>query len=121
MIKRRKIRWMAVILVSALTVAHFQAVGASTMNKAKNEKKKAEEELNQANQKIEDIERQQSALQSEIDQKDAELVNLLVNIGILEDELTNKNKLRVGFMKLKLYGLLAVSSRLNRRGGGAER
>lgn len=91
MIKRRKIRWMAVILVSALTVAHFQAVGASTMNKAKNEKKKAEEELNQANQKIEDIERQQSALQSEIDQKDAELVNLLVNIGILEDELTNKN------------------------------
>ncbi|MCI9416369.1 MAG: hydrolase [Eubacterium sp.] len=90
-IKRRKIRWMAVILVSALTVAHFQAVGASTMNKAKNEKKKAEEELNQANQKIEDIERQQSALQSEIDQKDAELVNLLVNIGILEDELTNKN------------------------------
>lgn len=82
---------MAVILVSALTVAHFQAVGASTMNKAKNEKKKAEEELNQANQKIEDIERQQSALQSEIDQKDAELVNLLVNIGILEDELTNKN------------------------------
>ena len=84
MIKRRKIRWMAVILVSALTVAHFQAVGASTMNKA-------EEELNQANQKIEDIERQQSALQSEIDQKDAELVNLLVNIGILEDELTNKN------------------------------
>ncbi len=45
MIKRRKIRWMAVILVSALTVAHFQAVGASTMNKAKNEKKKAEEEL----------------------------------------------------------------------------
>ncbi len=91
MIKRRKIRWMAVILVSALTVAHFQAVGASTMNKAENEKKKAEEELNQANQKIEDIERQQSALQSEIDQKDAELVNLLVNIGILEDELTNKN------------------------------
>lgn len=33
-------------------------------------------------------------------------------------DLTSKNKLRVGFMKLKLYRLLAVSSRLNRRGGG---
>lgn len=33
-------------------------------------------------------------------------------------DLTNKNKLRVGFMKLKLYRLLAISSRLNRRGGG---
>ena len=62
------------------------------MNKAKNEKKKAEAELNEANRKIEDIEKQQSALQNEIDKKDAELVNLLVNIGILEDELDDKNK-----------------------------
>ena len=37
------------------------------------------------------MERQQAALQSEIDAKDAELVNLLVNIGILEEELADKN------------------------------
>lgn len=90
--RRRKIQLTAVILISALAVTHFQAVNASTMNKAKNEKKKAEAELNEANRKIEDIEKQQSALQNEIDKKDAELVNLLVNIGILEDELDDKNK-----------------------------
>lgn len=82
---------LAVVLVAALAAAHFQAVGASTVNKAKNAKKKAEAELNEANQKIEEIERQQSALRSEINEKDAELVNLLVNIGILEDELDEKN------------------------------
>lgn len=82
---------LAVVLVAALAAAHFQAVGASTVNKAKNAKEKAEAELNEANKKIEEIERQQSALRSEINEKDAELVNLLVNIGILEDELDEKN------------------------------
>jgi len=39
--RRRKIQLTAAILISALAVTHFQAVNASTMNKAKNEKKKA--------------------------------------------------------------------------------
>ena len=82
---------MAVILASAVAFAHIQTVDASTINKAKNAKKKAEEDLNAANKKIDDLERQQAALQSEIDAKDAELVNLLVNIGILEEELADKN------------------------------
>lgn len=89
--KKKRIHILALVLVSALAFSHIQAVNASTMNKAKNAKKKAEEDLNEANKKIEELERQQSALQSEIDEKDAELVNLLVNIGILEDELTDKN------------------------------
>ncbi len=91
MIKRKKAQLIAVILISAITFTHFQAANASTMNKAKDAKKKAEEDLNAANKQIEDIERQQAALQSEIDEKDAELVNVLVNIGILEDELEAKN------------------------------
>ena len=90
--KGKQARLLAVVLISAVAFTHFQAANASTINKAKDEKKKAEAELNEANKKIEDIERQQAALQNEIDQKDAELVNLLVNIGILEDELDEKNE-----------------------------
>lgn len=90
MIKKKKIHILALILASALAFTHMQA-DASTINKAKNTKQKAEEDLNAANKKIEELERQQSALQSEIDEKDAELFNLLVNIGILEDELNDKN------------------------------
>ena len=89
--KKRKRQALTLILVSALAFSHLQSVDASTVNKAKDAKKKAEEELNQTNQQIEAIERQQSALRSEIDEKDAELVNVLVNIGILEEELDTKN------------------------------
>lgn len=88
---KRKKQALALMLVSALAFSHLQIVDASTVNKAKDAKKKAEEELNQTNQQIEAIEKQQSALRSEIDEKDAELVNLLVNIGILEEELDAKN------------------------------
>ena len=60
--KKRKRQALAVLLISALAFSHLQAVDASTVNKAKNAKKKAEEELNQANQQIEAIEKQQSVL-----------------------------------------------------------
>lgn len=62
------------------------------MSKAKDEKAKAEQNLDNANNEIEAIERKQSQLQGEIDAKDAELVNLLVNMGILEDELDAKSQ-----------------------------
>lgn len=87
---RRHKRLLTVILVSALAFAQMQTADASTISKAKDAKKEAEQELNETKTQIEAIEKQQSALQNEIDQKDAELVNLLVNIGILEDELDAK-------------------------------
>lgn len=89
--KKRKRQALALMLVSILAISRLQAVDASTVNKAKNKKEQAEQELNQTKKQIEAIEKQQSALRSEIDEKDAELVNLLVNIGILEEELDSKN------------------------------
>ena len=71
---------LAIVLILALAIANLQAVNASTMSKAKDAKEQAERELNEANRQIEAIEQQQSALQSEIDEKDRELVDLLVNI-----------------------------------------
>lgn len=85
-------RILTFVLIFALACTHFQAVNASTMNKAKNKKAEAEQELNETQNQIEAIERQQTLLQSEINEKDAELVNLLVNIGILEDELAAKTE-----------------------------
>lgn len=87
----KKKQILAAVLVAALVLPSFQGVSASTMSKAKNEKEKAEKNLDDAQNQIDAIEQKQSQLQSEIDAKDAELVNLLVNIGILEDELDAKN------------------------------
>lgn len=92
MILRKKLfkQILAVVLILGLAGTSFGAVNASTMSKAKDQKKKAQQELNEAEAQIEAIEAQQARLQSEIDEKDAELVNLLVNIGILEEELADK-------------------------------
>lgn len=81
----------AILLAATVGITSFQVVEASTASKAKDAKKKAEQELDKANGQIDAIEKQQSQLQSEINKTDAELVNLLVNIGILEDELADKN------------------------------
>ncbi len=91
--KNRGCKKIAVVfMAAALGCTSVDAIYASTMNKAKNEKAKAEENLDNANSQIEAIEREQSRLQSEIDEKDAELVNLLVNIEILEEELADKSE-----------------------------
>ena len=76
----------------ALALGGMQPAVASTMSKAKDAKNKAQKDLDDATNQIQSIEKQQRALQSEIDEKDQELVNLLVNIDILKDELDAKNK-----------------------------
>ncbi|MCI8876758.1 MAG: hydrolase [Lachnospiraceae bacterium] len=82
----------ALMLAAVLGFTGSQNVLAGNMSKAKDEKAKAEQNLDNANNEIEAIERKQSQLQGEIDAKDAELVNLLVNMGILEDELDAKSQ-----------------------------
>ena len=65
-------RFLAVMLVVAAAMTQALSVNASTMSKAKDAKKAAESDLNKANSQIETIEKQQQALQSEINAKDAE-------------------------------------------------
>ena len=82
----------ALMLAAVLGFTGSQNVLAGNMSKAKDEKAKAEQNLDNANNEIEAIERKQSQLQGEIDAKDAELVNILVNMAILEDELDAKSQ-----------------------------
>lgn len=90
-IKRYK-KFTVLMLTAALGFSGTHTIWASTMNKAKNEKAKAEQDLDQTREQIEAIEQKQSQLQGEINEKDAELVNLLVNIEILEEELDEKEQ-----------------------------
>lgn len=81
----------AFVLAAVLGFTGNHTAWAGNMSKAKDEKAKAEQNLNSAKEQIEAIERRQSQLQGEIDAKDAELFNLLVNMGILEEELDEKS------------------------------
>lgn len=65
-------------------------VSASTLSKAKNAKTEAENNLNSQNEKINSLETQQAQLQSEMNALDAQLSEVLVNIQILSNEITQK-------------------------------
>ena len=68
----------------------FQSASASALSKAKNKKSEAQTALDNANADIENIQSQQQELQSQIDALDADLVNIIMNLDILEGELSDK-------------------------------
>lgn len=85
-----KMRLVAAGLVAILGISCFQSASASALSKAKNKKSEAQTALDNANADIENIQSQQQKLQSQIDALDADLVNIIMNLDILEGELSDK-------------------------------
>lgn len=85
-----KMRLVAAGLVAILGISCFQSASASALSKAKNKKSEAQTALDNANADIENIQNQQQELQSQIDALDADLVNIIMNLDILEGELSDK-------------------------------
>ena len=85
-----KMRLVAAGLVAILGISCFQSASASALSKAKNKKSEAQTTLDNANADIENIQSQQQELQSQIDALDADLVNIIMNLDILEGELSDK-------------------------------
>ena len=85
-----KMRLVAAGLVAILGISCFQRASASALSKAKNKKSEAQTALDNANADIENIQSQQQELQSQIDALDADLVNIIMNLDILEGELSDK-------------------------------
>ena len=85
-----KMRLVAAVLVAILGISCFQSASASALSKAKNKKSEAQTALDNANADIENIQSQQQELQSQIDALDADLVNIIMNLDILEGELSDK-------------------------------
>lgn len=85
-----KMRLVAAGLVAILGISCFQSASASALSKAKNKKSEAQTALDNANADIENIQSQQQELQSQIDALDANLVNIIMNLDILEGELSDK-------------------------------
>ena len=85
-----KMRLGAAGLVAILGISCFQSASASALSKAKNKKSEAQTALDNANADIENIQSQQQELQSQIDALDADLVNIIMNLDILEGELSDK-------------------------------
>ena len=85
-----KMRLVAAGQVAILGISCLQSASASALSKAKNKKSEAQTALDNANADIENIQSQQQELQSQIDALDADLVNIIMNLDILEGELSDK-------------------------------
>lgn len=88
--KKHSRRLAALLLVTAVGITSLQPVFASRKSQAQDAKQAAESNLNSVNNSINNITGKQQELQKEINALDAELVELLINMDILSDELTDK-------------------------------
>lgn len=94
---RRLHRRTQAVIVTAfavvLTMGSSNAVHTvQATSSAQSKKSEAEKNLNDVNKKIDNLEDQKEELQGEIDSTNEELVNLLVDVGILEDEIAQNEK-----------------------------
>ena len=88
--KNHSRRLAALLLVTAVGITSLQRVFESRKSQAQDAKQAAESNLNSVNNSINNITGKQQELQKEINALDAELVELLINMDILSDELTDK-------------------------------
>ena len=88
-LQRRAKAVLALVLVVSLTIGSSQVVYATS---AQNKKSEAEKNLNDVNKKIDNLENTKEEIEGELDTKNEELVNLMVDVGILEKEIDQNEK-----------------------------
>lgn len=88
-LQRRAKAVLAAALVVSLTIGSSQVVYATS---AQNKKSEAEKNLNDVNKKIDNLENKKEEIAGELDAKNEELVNLMVDVGILENEIAQNEK-----------------------------
>ena len=88
-LQRRAKAVLALVLVVSLTIGSSQVVYATS---AQNKKSEAEKNLNDVNKKIDNHENKKEEIEGELDAKNEELVNLMVDVGILEKEIDQNEK-----------------------------
>lgn len=87
-LKRRL--YLVFVLILCLTVV--DPISATTISDLKEDVKKNQSQLKNAQQKISDAEEAQEGVGEEIDEMDAELVSLLTDIDLIEDAIEEKEE-----------------------------
>lgn len=78
---------MALVMTCPQTM---RVVNATSIEELQEQIKQHQEELNQANQKAEDLKEKQSLIEEMIDDLNAEIINTMTCIGLMEDEIEEK-------------------------------
>lgn len=83
-------RLMSIWIISAVFAAMIIPVSATSISDLQNDIQQQQQHLADVNENIASIEDEQEILEEEIADLDAELINMLTSIGILEDDITAK-------------------------------
>ncbi|MCR4655237.1 MAG: hypothetical protein K5770_03295, partial [Lachnospiraceae bacterium] len=83
-------RVISLLAASVLCLTASFNIYADTKTDAQNQKKDAENKLNSINDDIEALEGSRGDIEDEISQIDAELVDLLLTVDIIEDDIADK-------------------------------
>lgn len=90
--KKRFGRFVSVLTVLALLAAVAEPVCAATISELQQEKKENEEQLKNINEQIAGYKGAQADIGEEIEELDAEIVNLLTDINLIEEAIKDKEE-----------------------------
>lgn len=90
--RKRNVRIYSVITAAFLTVAAVMPSHATSISELQNNIDKDKKNLAHVTGQIADMEDEQEILEETISDLDAELINVMTSIGLLEDEITEKEE-----------------------------
>ncbi len=85
-------RFISIMIVVFIFAVVVESVYATTISDIQKEKEKNEEQLKEINKQISDYKGAQADIGSEIEELDAELVDLLTDINLIEEEISSKEE-----------------------------
>lgn len=90
---KKHLKWVAAALACTMIVSiPVTPVSATKMNDVKNKKEQSQKGLNNTKDKINNLQKNQSAVNNELSAMDAELVELVTSISALEQDLKDTEK-----------------------------
>ena len=89
-VKRKQIMRMAFMMAFVLGILQLKPAMASTIDNATEKKEEAQSGLDAAKGDISRIEGEQARLRQEIDALDSDLVTVIMNLGILKNDIVSK-------------------------------
>ena len=89
---RKYKKWLYVILSFILCLSVVDPISATTISELRDNVKKNQSQLKNAQQKADEAQEAQEGVEEEIDEIDAELVNLITDINLCEEEINDKEE-----------------------------
>lgn len=91
-----RLRFLAIVMVALMSllspVGTMEVAAKKTIQDVESDIKKTEQELDKINENIDEYSEEQELLEEQMDDLNSEIINMLASIGMLQDDITEKEK-----------------------------